>query len=229
MPISSNNNALALADQAFFMLGVGLLFFAGLCWCVYRLSLSLSASSAQQRAIANIPLKQRINSILPQTQCGQCGYEGCQPYAQAMAQGAAINQCPPGGDKTIKALAELLARPVISLNPLHGVIVESVQASATGLVPTRQLAVIREEECIGCTKCIKACPVDAILGAAKFMHSVIESECTGCDLCVEPCPVDCIEMISQADYMQPQHLTQPIAQQMSFATTNIAQTKSFPA
>ncbi len=126
-------------------------------------------------------LIQRIDALLPQTQCGKCGHPGCKPYAEGIAQGEAINKCPPGGGETIAALAELLRVPVLALDPERG--------SAPA-----QVAFIREAECIGCTKCIQACPVDAIVGAAKWMHSVIIDECTGCDLCVAPCPVDCIEM-----------------------------------
>ena len=126
-------------------------------------------------------LIQQIDALLPQTQCGKCGHPGCKPYAQGIAQGEAINKCPPGGEETLHALAQLLQVPVIALDAERG------SAAA-------QVAYIREAECIGCTKCIQACPVDAILGAAKLMHSVIVDECTGCDLCVAPCPVDCIEM-----------------------------------
>ena len=126
-------------------------------------------------------LIQRIDALLPQTQCGKCGHPGCKPYAQGIAQGEAINKCPPGGAETIAALARLLRVPVLQLDTERG------QAPA-------QVAYIREAECIGCTKCIQACPIDAILGAAKLMHTVIVDECTGCDLCVAPCPVDCIEM-----------------------------------
>ncbi|MBR9828761.1 MAG: electron transport complex subunit RsxB [Oceanospirillales bacterium] len=129
------------------------------------------------------PIVDQIDSILPQTQCGQCGYPGCRPYAEAIANGDAINKCPPGGQSTIEALADLLDVEAIPLDAEHGE--EQV----------RTVAFIREDECIGCTKCIQACPVDAILGAAKQMHTVITDECTGCDLCVEPCPVDCIDMI----------------------------------
>ncbi|MGB5326089.1 MAG: electron transport complex subunit RsxB, partial [Pseudomonadales bacterium] len=129
------------------------------------------------------PIVDQINAILPQTQCGQCGYPGCKPYAEAIAKGDAINKCPPGGDAGIHALADLLDVEPIPLDDEHGV--EDI----------RKVAYIREAECIGCTKCIQACPVDAILGAAKQMHTVIVSECTGCDLCVEPCPVDCIDML----------------------------------
>ncbi|RRJ85127.1 electron transport complex subunit RsxB [Aestuariirhabdus litorea] len=129
------------------------------------------------------PLADRINELLPQTQCGQCGYAGCRPYAEAIASGDLINKCPPGGEATIAALADLLDVEPMPLDSEHGE------------EKPRSLAVIREEECIGCTKCIQACPVDAILGAAKQMHTVIASECTGCELCVEPCPVDCIDMV----------------------------------
>lgn len=126
-------------------------------------------------------LIQRIDALLPQTQCGKCGHPGCKPYAAGIASGEPINKCPPGGSETITALAELLHVPVLELDVSRG--------SAPA-----QIAYIREAECIGCTKCIQACPVDAIVGAAKLMHTVIIDECTGCDLCVAPCPVDCIEM-----------------------------------
>ena len=136
------------------------------------------------------PLSDQVNAILPQTQCGQCGYPGCRPYAEAIADGDAINKCPPGGEGTIRALANLLDVESEPLDTEHGVEAE----------PT--VAYIREDECIGCTKCIQACPVDAILGAAKLMHTVIIDECTGCDLCVDPCPVDCIEMIPRKGGIQ---------------------------
>jgi electron transport complex protein RnfB len=126
-------------------------------------------------------LIQRIDALLPQTQCGKCGHPGCKPYAEGIASGEPINKCPPGGSETIAALAELLKVPVLELD------------TSRGSAPA-QIAYIREAECIGCTKCIQACPVDAIVGAAKLMHTVIVDECTGCDLCVAPCPVDCIEM-----------------------------------
>jgi electron transport complex protein RnfB len=126
-------------------------------------------------------LIQRIDALLPQTQCGKCGHPGCKPYAEGIADGEPINKCPPGGDETIAALAELLKVPVLELD------------ISRGSAPP-QVAYIREAECIGCTKCIQACPIDAIVGAAKLMHTVIIDECTGCDLCVAPCPVDCIEM-----------------------------------
>ena len=131
------------------------------------------------------PIAEQINALLPQTQCGQCGYPGCKPYAEAIAAGDKINKCPPGGEATIQALAELLE---VEPEPL-----DAEEGEKPELV-----AYIREDECIGCTKCIQACPVDAILGAARQMHTVIVSECTGCDLCVEPCPVDCIDMIPVA-------------------------------
>ncbi|MCS4310212.1 electron transport complex protein RnfB [Pseudomonas sp. BIGb0381] len=126
-------------------------------------------------------LIQRIDALLPQTQCGKCGHPGCKPYAEGIARGEVINKCPPGGQETIAGLALLLRVPVLELDTSRG------EAPA-------QVAYIREAECIGCTKCIQACPVDAIVGAAKLMHTVIIDECTGCDLCVAPCPVDCIEM-----------------------------------
>ncbi|MGY2236743.1 electron transport complex subunit RsxB [Pseudomonas gingeri] len=126
-------------------------------------------------------LIRHIDALLPQTQCGKCGHPGCHPYAEGIARGEPINKCPPGGNETIAALAGLLRVPVLELDPERG-------------TAPAQVAFIREAECIGCTKCIQACPVDAIVGAAKLMHTVIIDECTGCDLCVAPCPVDCIEM-----------------------------------
>jgi electron transport complex protein RnfB len=126
-------------------------------------------------------LIQRIDALLPQTQCGKCGHPGCKPYAQGIVDGEPINKCPPGGEETIAALADLLKVPVLELDVSRG-------------PAPPQVAFIREAECIGCTKCIQACPVDAIVGAAKLMHTVLIDECTGCDLCVAPCPVDCIEM-----------------------------------
>lgn len=130
------------------------------------------------------PLVNKIDAILPQTQCGQCGFPGCRPYATAIASGEAdINQCPPGGQTTIIALADLLGREPKPLNAKHG------------KVKPKMVAIIDENICIGCTLCIQACPVDAILGAAKQMHTVIEKECTGCELCVAPCPVECIDMV----------------------------------
>ncbi|MCS6785628.1 MAG: electron transport complex subunit RsxB [Thiobacillaceae bacterium] len=128
------------------------------------------------------PLVDKIDAILPQTQCGQCGYPGCRPYAEAIAKGEAdINRCPPGGEEGIRQLAELLG---VEPKPL-----------GEGLVhKPKSVAVIDERLCIGCTLCIQACPVDAIVGAAKQMHTVVPELCTGCELCVAPCPVDCIRM-----------------------------------
>jgi electron transport complex protein RnfB len=128
-------------------------------------------------------LADRIDAVLPQTQCRQCDFPDCRAYADAIAAGQAeINQCPPGGDAGIARLADVTGRPIIALNPVHG--------------ETKPFAVafIDEAVCIGCTLCIQACPVDAIMGAAKLMHTVIAAECTGCELCIAPCPVDCITM-----------------------------------
>jgi len=128
------------------------------------------------------PIADQVDALLPQTQCGQCGYPGCRPYAEAIAAGKAeINLCAPGGAATALALADLLGRDPVSVEAL------------VPKLPSR--AAIDEEECIGCTLCIQACPVDAIVGAAKHMHQVIASECTGCELCVKPCPVECIHMV----------------------------------
>ena len=130
------------------------------------------------------PLVEKIDAILPQTQCGQCTYPGCKPYAKAIASGEAdINQCPPGGEEGIRKLADLLGVEFKPLNAEHGT------------PKPKSVALIDEQVCIGCTLCIQACPVDAILGAAKQMHTVIPPECTGCELCIEPCPVDCISMV----------------------------------
>jgi len=140
----------------------------------------LALSYAQRRLPANDgDLVEQVNDLLPQTQCAQCGYPGCRPYAAAVVEGSAtINLCPPGGDDTIRRLARLLGRELIPL--------------AESVVPA--VAVIDEPACIGCYHCRNACPVDAIVGAHQFMHTVIASECTGCELCIAPCPVDCITM-----------------------------------
>lgn len=129
-------------------------------------------------------LTDSIDALLPQTQCTQCGYDGCRPYAQALAAGqAAINRCPPGGEPVIQALAKLLDIPALALDP------------ACGTHHPFTVALIDEEHCIGCTLCIQACPVDAIIGANQLMHTILADQCTGCERCVAPCPVDCITMV----------------------------------
>lgn len=148
--------------------------------------IALAAGLALSYASQTLPtdtsdIVERINDLLPQTQCAQCGYPGCRPYASAVAAGdAPINLCPPGGDSTVRQLAELLGQDVLPL------------AEESNVVPS--VAVIDESLCIGCTHCRTACPVDAIVGAHQFMHTIIASECTGCELCIAPCPVDCISM-----------------------------------
>ena len=153
------------------------------------------AATAKARATANLrkwamaaghtrDLVDRIDALLPQTQCTRCGFPACRAYAEAIAANTAdINQCPPGGKAGIDLLAHLLGVAPKPLNPENGV------------EQARTVAVIDEELCIGCTKCIQACPVDAIVGASKLMHTVLADECTGCDLCLPPCPVDCIAMV----------------------------------
>lgn len=132
-----------------------------------------------------MPLLDDIDALLPQTQCRQCDYAGCRPYAEAIAAGKApINRCPPGGDEVIAELAALLNMPVMPLS------------AAQGVAATPAVAVIDEAACIGCALCLPACPVDAIVGARKFMHTVIAAECTGCGLCLPPCPVDCITIVT---------------------------------
>ncbi|MGV7208782.1 electron transport complex subunit RsxB [Oxalobacteraceae bacterium A2-2] len=139
--------------------------------------------SAPTVPVSDKPFADRIEDLLPQTQCTKCGYDGCRPYAQAIAAGQAqINQCPPGGMEGVRRLSALTGHPVIPINPVNG------------LERPRAVAYIDEDLCIGCTLCIQACPVDAIVGAAKLMHTVVPALCTGCDLCVQPCPVDCIVM-----------------------------------
>lgn len=146
-------------------------------WVLHRLSRSLQADDSD--------LVNQVDALLPQTQCAQCEYPGCRPYAQAIVSGEAeINRCPPGGADGIEALAKLLGCEVIPLD-------SSLQAHKPPLV-----ALIREAECIGCTLCIHACPVDAIVGASRKMHTVITDHCTGCELCLPPCPVDCIDLVA---------------------------------
>ena len=154
--------------------------------CVLAAAFGLLLGYASIRyKVDSDPMVDKIDGLLPQTQCGQCGYPGCRPYAEAISTGEAdINQCPPGGETTIIALADLLGQDPKPLNPENGAEQD-----------INMVAIIGEDICIGCTLCIQACPVDAILGAAKQMHTVITDECTGCELCVAPCPVDCITMI----------------------------------
>jgi electron transport complex protein RnfB len=143
-----------------------------------------SALAARRSAAQQDLLIERLDRLLPQTQCGRCTFAGCRPYATAIARGEAdTNQCPPGGDRTAAALARLMGREPRAVDPSFGV------------VPARPMvAWIDEAACIGCVKCIQACPVDAIVGASRHMHTVIAAECTGCELCIAPCPVDCISM-----------------------------------
>ena len=149
-----------------------------------------TAGAGRERVVA------RVDALLPQTQCAQCGYPGCRPYAEAVVDGeSGIDRCPPGGERTVRALAELLGREPQPLAPAPG----------AGGPPA--LARIEEADCIGCALCLPACPVDAIVGAPRFLHTVIAAECTGCELCVAPCPVDCIAMqprpASLADWRWP--------------------------
>jgi len=154
--------------------------------------LQLSKSSDNEKSEDSLldsseDLVERVNTLLPQTQCAQCGHPGCRPYATAIIENdAPINQCPPGGDALIQELATLLGKDVISLD------------TTNGEHKPEQVALIIEPDCIGCTLCIAACPVDAIVGASKYMHTVIADQCTGCELCIPPCPVDCIELIPAA-------------------------------
>ena len=146
----------------------------------------LALSYAQQSLPSRTTeLVERVNEVLPQTQCAQCGFPGCRPYAAAVVDGsAAINLCPPGGEDTVQRLADLLGKEVLPL--------------AQSVAPERTVAIIDESRCIGCMHCRNACPVDAIVGAHQLMHTVIAAECTGCELCITPCPVDCISMRSVA-------------------------------
>ena len=159
------------------------LFLLGLALCC---GIILNQAKKYFHVVGN-PVAEKIDNLLPQTQCAQCGYPGCKPYAEAIAtNNAEINLCPPGGEELIRKLADLLNREYQPLDP------------AQGIHKPKTIAYIDEDLCIGCKLCIQACPVDAILGAAKHMHTVIRSECTGCELCLPPCPVDCIYMQNEA-------------------------------
>jgi len=148
--------------------------------CLAAIFGALLGYSSIRFKVEEEPIVEELDAMLPQTQCGQCGYPGCKPYAQAIANGEDINKCPPGGDTVMRQLAERMG---IDPKPLDGE------------EKPKLIAFIREDECIGCTKCIQACPVDAIMGATRQMHTVITDECTGCELCVAPCPTDCIDML----------------------------------
>lgn len=156
--------------------------------CIMAAVLAAACGFALGSAAARLPpatdrLADRIDALLPQTQCGQCRYPGCRPYAAAIARGEAdIDRCPPGGDATVRALAALLDREPKPVDPAYG--------PDNGVV----VAWIDEERCIGCARCLPACPVDAIVGAHRYAHTVLADECTGCGLCLPPCPVDCIEL-----------------------------------
>src|SRR5580698_3845898 len=172
------------------------------CSCCRRTRARLRAcASPEDSRTVNV---KAIDALLPQTQCTRCGYSGCLPYAMAIAQGTPINQCPPGGAATIEALARLLGREVLPLNPENG-----VEAPA-------RVAVIDEEACIGCAKCLPPCPVDAIIGAARFLHTVVAELCTGCELCIAPCPVDCISMVDLTSRAAPTEPPSPAANRQRF-------------
>jgi electron transport complex protein RnfB len=204
--LGSRRLRIAAALAVFVLLAFGLARGAGLDPATAILVAGAAALSALARAwFARRPrialaepdeLADRIEALLPQTQCTQCGYAGCKPYAQAIARGqAGIDQCPPGGEAGVRALAELLDRRPGPVDPAHGE------------HKPPQVALVRETECIGCTKCIQACPVDAIVGASKLMHTVIADLCTGCELCLPPCPVDCIDLVPAAKVARPDSLS----------------------
>jgi len=157
---------------------------AALLSAAFAVALAAMLARAVPRSVQQERLIEQINDLLPQTQCGRCTFTGCKPYATALVEGRAdTNHCPPGGDATARALATALNRTYKPVDAKFGL---------TPPVPV--VAWIDEPACIGCTKCIQACPVDAIVGASKFMHTVIAAQCTGCELCIPPCPVDCIEL-----------------------------------
>lgn len=171
--------------------------------------------SAIKFRVEGNPLVDKIDAVLPQTQCGQCGYPGCKPYATAIAAGEAdINRCPPGGEEGIRKLADLLG---VEFKPF---------GTDTASPKPKSVALIDENICIGCTLCIQACPVDAIVGAAKQMHTIVASECTGCELCVQPCPVDCISMevieenISTWKWQYPVFPIQPVSDEAPASAEN---------
>lgn len=157
---------------------------ATLITAAFATALALMLMRTKPRTALRDRLIDAVNATLPQTQCGRCTFAGCKPYATALVDGQAdINHCPPGGNATARVLADLLSKPYKPVDAKFGV------------TPAQPLvAWIHEPACIGCTKCIQACPVDAIVGASKFMHTVIAEQCTGCELCIPPCPVDCIEL-----------------------------------
>lgn len=156
--------------------------------CAVAVALAAVCGIALGLAASRLPpatnrLVEQIDALLPQTQCGQCQFPGCRPYAEAIARGdAEIDRCPPGGETTVRALAALLDRPAGPVDPVYGT------------THAARVAVIDEERCIGCARCLPACPVDAIVGAHRYLHTVLTEQCTGCELCVAPCPVDCIAM-----------------------------------
>lgn len=179
---------LSLFLNALYVVGGLGLGFAAVLWII-------KAITQRHAIVTEHSVRDAINELLPQTQCGQCGHPGCKPYAEAIESGEAINKCPPGGQETVDNIATLLgvdSMPLTNASNFGDAQYQDAADVANATIDT--VVVIREDECIGCTKCITACPVDAIIGAAKFMHTVVEDLCTGCDLCIAPCPVDCIDI-----------------------------------